>query len=50
MTTCAGAIRFTKRQSQTTVLLRTQITQMIFFNQGMLPLGLNHFLIDILLI
>ena len=26
--------RLSKRQSQTTVLLRTPITQMIFFNQG----------------
>ena len=26
------------------VLLRTPITQMIFFNQGMLLLGSNHFL------
>ena len=33
-----------KRQSLTTVLLRTPITQMIFFNQGMLLLGSNHFL------
>jgi len=30
----------------TTVLLRTPITQMIFFNQGMLLLGSNHFLIN----
>ena len=29
---------------RTTVLLRTPITQMIFFNQGMLLLGSNHFL------
>ena len=29
----------------TTVLLRTPIAQMIFFNQGMLLLGSNHFLI-----
>ena len=28
-----------------TVLLRTPITQMIFFNQGMLLLGSNHFLV-----
>ena len=32
------------RKSQTTVFLRTAITQMIFFNQGMLLLGSNHFL------
>ena len=31
-------------KSLTTVLLRTPITQMIFFNQGMLLLGSNHFL------
>ena len=37
-----------KRQSLTTVLLRTQITQMIFFIQGMLLLGSNHFLMKIL--
>ena len=30
----------------TTVLLRTPIIQMIFFNQGMLLLGSNHFLIN----
>ena len=30
--------------SLTTVLPRTPITQMIFFNQGMLLLGSNHFL------
>ena len=30
---------------QSTVLLRTPITQMIFSNQGMLLLGSNHFLI-----
>ena len=33
------------REGLTTVLLRTPITQMIFFNQGMLLLGSNHFLI-----
>ena len=33
--------------SQTTVLLRTLITQMIFFNQGMLLLGSNHFLLTL---
>ena len=33
-----------KRQSLTTVLLRTPITQMIFFNQGVLLLGSNHFI------
>ena len=38
-TTCAK-----DGQSLTTVLLRTPITQMIFFNQGMLLLGSNHFL------
>ena len=37
--------RLSKRQSLTTVLLRTPITHMIFFNQGMLLLGSNHFLI-----
>ena len=36
--------RLSKRQSLTTVLLRPPITQMIFFNQGMLLLGSNHFL------
>ena len=36
--------RLSKRKSQTTVLLRTPITQIIFFNQGMLLLGSNHFL------
>ena len=35
---------FNMRQSLTTVLLRTPIIQMIFFNQGMLLLGSNHFL------
>ena len=30
------------------VLLRTLITQMIFFNQGMLLLGSNHFLIVVM--
>ena len=50
-TTCAEAIfrvctcTLSKRQSLTTVLLRTPITQMIFFNQGMLLLGSKHFLI-----
>ena len=34
-------------QSQTTVLLWTPITQMIFFNQGKLLLGSNHFLLII---
>ena len=38
--------RLSKRQSLTTVLLRTPITQMIFFNQGMLLLGSNHLLIS----
>ena len=38
--------RLSKRQSLTTVLLWTPITQMIFFNQGMLLLGSNHFLIS----
>ena len=33
-----------KRQSPTTVLLRTPVTQMIFLNRGMLLLGSNHFL------
>ena len=38
--------RLSKRQSLKTVLLRTPITQMIFFDQGMLLLlGSNHFLI-----
>ena len=36
--------RLSKRQSPTTVLLRTPITQMIFFNQGMLLVGSKHFL------
>ena len=36
--------RLSKCQSQTTVLQRTPITQMIFFNQGTLLLGSNHFL------
>ena len=35
--------------SLTTVLLRTPITQMIFFNHGMLLLGSNHFLVLFLL-
>ena len=39
--------RLSKRQSLTTVLLRTPITQMIFFNQGMLLLGSDHFLKEI---
>ena len=34
-------------EGPTTVLLRNPITQMIFFNQGMLLLGSNHFLISI---
>ena len=38
--------RLSKHQSQTTVLLRTPITQMIFFNQGMLLLGWKNFLIN----
>ena len=38
--------RLSKRESLTTVLLRTPITQMILFNQGMLLLGSNHFLIS----
>ena len=38
--------RLSKRQSLTKVLLRTPITQMIFFNQGMFLLGSNHFLIS----
>jgi len=33
-----------KHQSPKTVFLRTPITQMISFNQGMLLLGSNHFL------
>ena len=36
--------RLSKRHSLTTVLLRTPVTQKIFFNQGMLLLGSNHFL------
>ena len=36
--------RLSRRQSLTSVLVRTLITQMIFFNQGMLLLGSNHFL------
>ena len=53
-TICAEAIfrvnarwlsnRLSKRQLQTTVLLRTPTTQMIFFNQGMLLRGSKHFL------
>ena len=39
--------RLSKRQSLTTVLLRTPITQMVFFNHGMLLLGSNHFLIEL---
>ena len=35
--------RLSKRQSLTTVLLRTPISQMIFFHQSMLLLGSNHF-------
>ena len=38
--------RLSKRQSLTTVLLRTPITQVIFFNQRMLLLGSKHFLIS----
>ena len=37
--------RFSKRRSLTTVLLRTPITQMIFFNQGMLLLVSNQFVV-----
>ena len=36
--------KLSKRQSLTTVLLRTPTTQKTFFNQGMLFLGSNHFL------
>ena len=59
-TTCAEAIfrvksldskhRLSKRQSLTTVFLRTPITHMIFFNQGILLLGSNHFLIVVSLL
>ena len=52
-TTCAEAILrifLSKRQSLTTVLLRTPVTHMIFFNKGMLLLGSNHFLIDIIFV
>jgi len=42
--------RLSKRQSQTTAHLRTPITQMIFFNQDMLFLGSNHFLIQVRII
>ena len=38
--------RLSKRQSLTTVLLRSPVTQMIFFNHGMLLLDSNHFLIQ----
>ena len=38
------AHRFSKRQSPTTVFLRTPVTQMIIFNRDMLLLGSNHFL------
>ena len=41
---CRSPHRFSKRQSPKAVLLRTSITQMIFFNQGMLLLGSNYFL------
>ena len=37
--------RLSKCQSVTTVLPRTPIIQMIFFNQSMLLLGSNHFLV-----
>ena len=37
--------RLLKRQLPTTVVLRTPVNQMIIFNQGMLLLGSNHFLI-----
>ena len=37
--------RLSKRQALTTVPLRTPITQMMFFNQGMLLLGSSHFLV-----
>ena len=37
--------RLLKRQPPTRVLLRTPIRQVIIFNQGMLLLGSNHFLI-----
>ena len=33
-------------QSPTTVLLRTPVTLMIIFNQGMLLLGSNYFLVN----
>ena len=36
--------RLSKRQSPATGLLRTPITQIIIFNQGMILLGSNHFL------
>ena len=39
--------RLLKHQSLTTVLFRTPINQMIYFNQGMLLLGSNHFLNNI---
>ena len=38
-----------KRQSPITALLKTPVTQMIIFNQGMSLLGSNHFLIIIIL-
>ena len=40
--------RLSKRQSQTTVLLRTSVTQMIIFNQGMYMLLLGFKLFSIL--
>ena len=44
--------RLSKRQSLTTVLLRTPITQMIFFNQGILMIILmnNNIMITILIL
>ena len=40
----ASAHWLSKRKSTITVVLRTPITQMVFFNQGMLLLGSHHFL------
>ena len=39
--------RLSKRQSPTTVLVRTPVTQMIILNQGISLLASNHFLLII---
>ena len=38
--------RLSKRQSLTTVLLRTPITQMIFFSQGKTDIGVRGYAAD----